>query len=84
MINADYHSNLRHSDVVVLLIVNNCHGADLLASSIEIDMPYILVLSLDAIRTTRLGDFNQYANDYREALNQLGVEAISNLLHKSR
>ncbi len=31
MVIGDDHSNLRHRDVVILLIVNDCHGADLLA-----------------------------------------------------
>ena len=31
MVIADDHSNLMHPDVVILLIVNNWHGSDLLA-----------------------------------------------------
>jgi hypothetical protein len=31
MVIADVHSNLRHRDVVILLMVNDCNGADLLA-----------------------------------------------------
>ena len=30
MVIADDHSNLGHRDVVILLMVSDCHGADLL------------------------------------------------------
>jgi len=31
MVIADYHSNLRQPDVLILLMVNDCNGLDLLA-----------------------------------------------------
>jgi hypothetical protein len=31
MVIADDHSNLRHRDLVILLMVNDCHGFELLA-----------------------------------------------------
>jgi len=48
-----------------------------LTSSLEIDMPYILVMSMNALRNPKQEIFKQYEKEYQEALTQLGVEAIS-------
>lgn len=51
-----------------------------LTASCEIDMPYILVLAMNALRLPKPAVFAQYEREYQEALNQLGVDQISNPL----
>ncbi|MBL4681563.1 MAG: AAA family ATPase [Pseudomonadales bacterium] len=48
-----------------------------LTSSLEIDIPYIFVMSINALRNTKQGVFMQYEKEYAEALDQLGVDEIS-------